>query len=117
MRIAIDNQQARLKAGQFVSVRLPLSRPEAASLVAPSRAGVLLEGQPYVFVLDGERVKQRRVLLGFVADQETELLSGVEEGERVVVDDPSRVSDGMAVTVRAAEALVASKPSPAQSAL
>lgn len=111
VRVAIDNQRTRLKAGQFVAVRLLLGGDQSASLVAPSRAIILLEGQPHVYVLAGDRVEQRRVSIGLSTEKDTELLNGVMEGERVVVDDPSRVGDGMMVKVQSGESRVAKKPS------
>ena len=101
IRVGIPNEQRRLKVGQFASVTLQIDRTED-TLVIPTDAIAYTGGQANVFVLDQDVVRQRPVQLGLMNERKTEVLSGLEVGERVVVDDPSILSDGMAVDVRTA---------------
>lgn len=114
VRVAIDNEIARLKAGQFVTVRLPLKTPGEASPVVPSRSLAFVEGEPHVFVVEGDVAHRRRVETGLTCDGWVEVRSGVQAGERVVVDDPALISDGMAVTVVPSAAEVAAGDSTLQ---
>ena len=106
IRVAVDNAAAAFKAGQFAKVRLSLqgAGPERGtageSLVAPNRSLVFIEGQPHVFVVEGTQVHQRAVTQGLSADGFVEILSGVALGDRVVVDDPSLLADGMSVVIK-----------------
>jgi HlyD family secretion protein len=98
VRVAIDNAIVQFKAGQFATVQLRLASNEA-SLVVPSRSLVYLEGEPHVFILEGNRVHQRAVQPGVTNDGMVELLGGVKLEEKVVVDDPSFLTEGMEVVV------------------
>ncbi len=76
--------------------------------VAP-RAAVLYEGdQAYVFVVRGNVASRRLVTTGLEQSGQVQLTSGVQAGERVVIDGGPALSDGMAVRE------VASSPSPIQ---
>ena len=99
IRVGIPNDQRRLKVGQFTRVTLQIDRTES-TLVVPARAIAYTGGQANVFVLDQDRVRQRPVQLGLMNQHTVEVLAGLKVGERVVVDDPSILSDGMAVDVR-----------------
>tara|TARA_R110002072_G_scaffold302996_1_gene490886 strand:+ start:10657 stop:11958 length:1302 start_codon:yes stop_codon:yes gene_type:complete len=99
VRIAIDNEQRQFKAGQFASVTLPMSAALGETLSVPKGSIVFLEGQPTVFVVNGERVNQRPVEVGIENQAVTEVLSGVNEGDVVVIDDPTLLADGMKVRV------------------
>jgi multidrug efflux pump subunit AcrA (membrane-fusion protein) len=99
IRVAIDNEQRIFKAGQFVTVRLPVASSEATTIV-PAEAIQFIEGQPGVFVYADGVVHRRRVTLGLSDRNQTEILDGLAPGELVVIDDPSLLSDGMRVVVR-----------------
>jgi multidrug efflux pump subunit AcrA (membrane-fusion protein) len=101
IRVGITNDQRRLKVGQFARVTLPIDHTEN-SLTVPAEAIAYTGGQANVYVLDNDCVRQRPVQLGLMNEQSVEVLAGLEDGERVVVDDPSILSDGMTVDVRAA---------------
>jgi HlyD family secretion protein len=99
IRVALRNEQRRFKAGQFARVTLQVkSAPQA--LTIPARAISYTGGEPQVFVYTDGRVRQRAVALGITNDKLVEVLSGLTEGEQVVVEDPSILADGMPVRVR-----------------
>lgn len=102
VRVAMDNSDGLFKAGQFALVRFAVSGSQQAAVV-PSRAIIYEEGQPHVYVYIDEQVEQRSVVLGVESETHTEIISGLELGEQVVADDPSLLTDGMPVAVRASE--------------
>ncbi len=86
VRLEFDNPGLALKPGMFATVRIEARRREGA-LAIPT-AAILHSGQrQLVFVAQGGgRYQQREVVTGLVADRHlTEVESGLEEGERVVV--------------------------------
>lgn len=99
IRVAIDNRAGRFKAGQFATVTLAL-RDESASTVIPTDALVFVEGQPHVFSIKRDQATLRQVTLGTSNGTHTEVMSGLEAGERIVVDDPAILSDGTEVVIR-----------------
>ncbi len=53
-----------------------------------------------VFIVDGDRARQRDVRIGQRAVANTEVLDGLSEGERVVLFPPDNLEDGDRVSVR-----------------
>ncbi len=100
VRVAIDNEARKFKAGQFATVRLQMGGVEAESLAIPSSSIFFREGQPHVYVLETDLVESRQVAVGVADAGMTEILDGLHEGQQVVVDDPSLLSDGMRASVR-----------------
>jgi multidrug efflux pump subunit AcrA (membrane-fusion protein) len=82
----------------------PAARPETAAaarrLLVP-QAAIRTEGdRSIVFVLRGEAVERRAVTTGAPEGDMVTVLSGLTDGERVVVDGPAALNDGARVTVR-----------------
>ncbi len=101
VRVAIDNAEGRFKAGQFAKVHFKLAANQSgAAVTVPSKAIVFVEGQPHVYVLNGERVELTAVQLGLVSGDQTQISSGLQPGQQVVVNDPNLLSDGMRVAVK-----------------
>jgi RND family efflux transporter MFP subunit len=75
-----------------------------ASIVVGQQPNVLLAerramlGQT-VFVVEDGRVHQRAVVVGINGYQHTELVSGINEGELVIVENPAGFRDGQTVRV------------------
>ncbi|HYR10178.1 MAG TPA: efflux RND transporter periplasmic adaptor subunit [Longimicrobium sp.] len=82
-RITIANPGGRLKPGMYATVRL--SAPLRTALTVPSSAVVRTGERTLVFVdLGGGRLAPQEVETGRAAGEHTEILAGVEPGQRVV---------------------------------
>lgn len=99
IRVGIPNDQRRLKVGQFAQVTLQIDRTED-TLTVPTKALVYTGGQANVFVFNDGTVHRQPVQLGLGNERSAEVLDGLKDGDPVVVDDPSVLSDGMAVNIR-----------------
>ena len=90
------NPGLRLRPGLIVSLRIVLER--RGGLAIPAEA-VIEEagGRTEVFVARGGSVHRREIDLGQRLDREVEVLSGLAEGEEVVVVGQRGLSDGQAV--------------------
>ena len=87
-----------LRTGQFGRVSVPVA--ETKLLLVPQSA-VLKRGQmEIVFVAKDGKAALRLVKTGKVLDARVEVLSGIEEGEQVIVSDIARLADGQPVTVQ-----------------
>jgi HlyD family secretion protein len=71
-----------------------------ARLLVPKAAVRQLEGRDVVFVLKENRVERRAVRVGTADGDRVEIVSGVNAGERVVVDAPPDLADGSRVRVQ-----------------
>jgi membrane fusion protein (multidrug efflux system) len=84
--------------GELVTVLLEEARPTEA-LTVPRAAILSDQGGDYVYVVDGDhRARQQRVKLGQSTPTTAVVLSGLTEGESVVVDGIQRVRPGQPVS-------------------
>jgi membrane fusion protein (multidrug efflux system) len=96
VRAEIPNQDGLLKPGMFLAVRL--SQPPTSALVAPESALVPERGSVFVFVIEDGVAFRRQVTVGRREPGRVELLGGVAEGDRVVVQGTQKIRDGSRVT-------------------
>lgn len=99
--VHLDNPQGRLRPGMFVEVTLVAERREDV-VVVPREAVTERGGGKVVFVLDGQRVSKRDVMLGLGDDEIVEVREGLNPGERVVVRGLETLTDGTKVRVSGA---------------
>lgn len=87
-----------LRTGQFGRVAVPMA--EMQLLMVP-KGGVIKRGQmELIFVVKDGHANLRLVKTGKVIDGSIEVLSGLEEGEQVVISDVSKLADGQPVTIQ-----------------
>jgi membrane fusion protein (multidrug efflux system) len=98
-RAEFDNRQGVLRAGEFVRIALEGAvRPSA--IVVPQRA--VLEGpkEKFVYVVNAEsKVEQRPVQVGEWAGNGWIVESGLQPGERVILDGVMKIGPGAPVQV------------------
>jgi len=90
--------KGKLRPGMFASVFLVTASHDNA-LVIPKSALVLDSIGDTVFVKDGDAAARREVTLGFRESDLVEVLSGVAEGEEVIVLGQEGLSDGTPIEV------------------
>jgi RND family efflux transporter MFP subunit len=105
-RIAFDRLDARILPDMGVKVsfrdsasRKPAAASEGPRLVMPKAAARAEGSGSIVFVVRGGRVERRAVTLGSERGGDVEVLSGLADGERVIVDGPITLRDGDAVEI------------------
>ena len=91
-----------MKTNCSLSPNVPLPVPKASEveLLSVPRAAVLSDQQgDYVYTVDaGNKVQQTRVRLGQSTPVTVSVLSGLTEGQMVVLDGIQRVRPGLVVT-------------------
>jgi membrane fusion protein, multidrug efflux system len=99
LKATFANDDIRLWPGQFVNVNLTLSI-QAHAIVVPSPAIQIGQNGPYVFVIkDDSTVELRLVRIDRTVGDKTVVASGLNAGERVVVDGQLRLNNGTRVTI------------------
>lgn len=86
VRIEVDNKNRKLRIGQAVQAKI-FSTARVAGLrpVVPTSAITFVDGEPTVFVVVGPRAARiQKVKLGASSGKQTEVVSGLDGGERVV---------------------------------
>ncbi len=88
--VRIPNQGSRLTPGMFCRVRLSVCKGKEV-LRVPRSAVFQEAGQSTVLLLLGDLVRKRAVTLGGADERHVEVLSGLQEGDLVVVDTEAGV--------------------------
>jgi RND family efflux transporter MFP subunit len=93
VEISLPNKSGVLLPGAFVQVDLPLQTK--ATLTIPNNALIIRAGAIKVAVVDAEkRVRMQVVTLGRNLGEQVEVMSGLKDGARLVLNPPDALSDG-----------------------
>lgn len=85
VRIRVANPKHALKVGQYLSITLPL-KESGTHLVVPKQAIYPDEaGEPHVYRLKGDEAEAVAVELGVQTNDNAEIVSGVNEGDTVIL--------------------------------
>ncbi len=85
VRVRIDNRKRLLKLGMFVSIHLPLKERRQRLLVPRQAVYPDESGQPHVYRISGDQAEFVPVELGLQTKDAAEILSGVQEGDRIIL--------------------------------
>lgn len=100
LRVLVDNPQRDLLPGMFVRARVPRAS-YADALLVPQEAVARVGGMPQVWVVgSGDAVRAVPVELGELVERRYRIRSGLEAGERIVVEGQQRLRDGAVVAPR-----------------
>jgi RND family efflux transporter MFP subunit len=106
VRIGFEELDPRILPDMGVKVSFLNQRPasDAAAarprLIVPKGAVRSADGRSIVFVMHDDRVERRAVSVGSTLGDQTEVLSGVNAGDRVVIEGPQTLKDGDKVKVQ-----------------
>ena len=98
VEVALSNREGKLMPGSYVQVALPLTASE--SLVAPTNALLFRASGTMVAVVDAQGlVALRKVTVGRNYGADIEVLDGISETDRLVLNPPDWMADGQTVVV------------------
>ena len=84
-RATLANKSRKLKGEMYVTVEIDTGG--ATELLVPSKAMYFQGGRNYLFIDEGKgKFTRRAVKAGDIRDSRTEILDGLREGEKVVID-------------------------------
>lgn len=99
--VSIPNPDGQIKVGMFANAEV-VGQQRQNVLAIPESALVMREDQKTVFVATEEnRVVQRVLKLGDAAGGWVEVLSGLKEGERIVIAGQHKLKDGASIRLGA----------------
>jgi RND family efflux transporter MFP subunit len=103
--VDVPNASHVLMPGLYAEATLTLERKNSA-LVLPLQAVNQANGQATIFLVDpNNTLQERRITLGLQTATDAEILSGLNEGDRVVVSDRSGLKAGLHVKPQEVEVL------------
>ncbi|WP_310230942.1 efflux RND transporter periplasmic adaptor subunit [Brevibacillus nitrificans] len=101
IEVTIPNADNALKSDMVVTITFPNASGEQKSSLVVSRKAVFeREGKQYVFKLEGDVAKQVEVTTGASTSDTIEIVSGVSEGDQVVVKGQTLLTDGSKVSIQ-----------------
>ncbi|ALS21439.1 MULTISPECIES: efflux RND transporter periplasmic adaptor subunit [Paenibacillus] len=92
LELEVPNGDRKLKPGMKAQILLT-EESEQMVVTVPSLSVVREGGETFVFILVGDQVEKRKVSLGRVNDTFQEVLSGVSEGEQLIVSGQNQLKD------------------------
>ena len=97
--VRIDNPSLLIRPGMFARAIVDFGSHE--KVVVPDRAVIKQSGtnDKYVFVIDGDRVVYTKVELGRRIDSIYEVISGIEQGQQVVVAGYTSLMDNSKIKI------------------
>jgi multidrug efflux system membrane fusion protein len=102
LKAVFDNKDNALFPQQFVNIRL-LVDTMTNQLVVPNVAVQNGQQGTFVYVVDQDsRVHLKTVQVGITTETSAQILNGISDGDRVVVDGTDRLIEGAVVRVRKA---------------
>lgn len=114
VRIRARNVGGALRIGMFLAAQVPIETHLKALTVPPQAIYLDQDGQPRVFVVQGDTVAATPVKLGIQTTDLTELLSGVKEGDKVVLTGGYGLSDKAKISVQGQQDQSGQQDKPAQ---
>jgi RND family efflux transporter MFP subunit len=95
IEITVDNSDFALRPGTFGEAAVEVESRENA-LVVPQKAVV---DQGFLFVAQGGKAVKRAIKLGLQTAESVEILSGLSEGESVIVEGNYSLEDGAPIQI------------------
>ncbi|GAB3030917.1 efflux RND transporter periplasmic adaptor subunit [Bowmanella dokdonensis] len=97
VRALIDNPGYKLRPGMLLQINL--QKQVLNTLVLPEGALTPVQDKQFVYVVEDDKARQVEVRVGRRKPGLAQILSGIEEGDLVVVEGTLKLSDGVAVKV------------------
>ncbi len=91
-----DRHDSRINAGMFAKVKL-YTQDYSGAITIPSTAIIDKNGDDCVYVIQDSKAVLRKVQTGNSVDSLIQILDGVSEGEKVVIEGMRSLSDGASV--------------------
>ena len=101
LELQIDDPHHRLRPGMFASVELRFKAPQPGILVSGDSVITRAQGQ-FVAVVEGDIVHLKQVQVGRDMGTEIYVTSGLNDGDKVIVNPTEAVQAGAHVQVKAA---------------
>jgi RND family efflux transporter MFP subunit len=100
--VVLDNKDHQIKVGMFAEVSI-VTRTREDVIIVPMQAVVDQGGRQTVFVVENDQAVSRQVEFGLNDGKNIEIISGIAEGESVIVKGQNIVIHGDPVSVQGGE--------------
>lgn len=98
LKIALPEKMGELRSGSTVRVKIPLT-PKTPILLVPRQAIIEEEGESFIFVYENGLAQKRLITKGMVIETEQEIVSGLQEGETIIISSREELYDQQKVKI------------------
>ncbi|MGM0602957.1 MAG: efflux RND transporter periplasmic adaptor subunit [Bacillota bacterium] len=99
VKIELENADNRIKSGMFADAVFTRELAEEAVTLPVETVVDVDSDDPYVFLVKDGRVVKQEIAVGITNDDKVEILSGIKEGDVVVIRGQNRIDPGAEVEV------------------
>ncbi len=96
MKISYDNSEVNLRPGYGLDVDI-IRQENKNALYVPEEAVFDMDGEDYVFVVEAGKLALRKIVTGLENEDYIEIVEGLAEDEKIVLDPESDLKVGMKV--------------------
>lgn len=97
-RVIFPNPRGTLRSGLTVDIRV-INNSASGSIMIPARASTEQMGEYFVYIINGNKVKQQKIDLGVNIGAMTVVKGGLKAGDQIVLDGIQRLRDNSTVKV------------------
>jgi membrane fusion protein (multidrug efflux system) len=97
IRANINNQDFKLRPGMLLQINL--QKKMLTTLILPEASLVPIEDKHFVFVVNDAQVSRKQVKIGLRKPGKVQIVSGLNEGELVVIEGALKLRDGSKVKI------------------
>ncbi len=108
VRLLFPNPQRKLRSGMSCNLRVR-NNAGGQALLAPFKSVTEQMGEYFVYVVEGDTARQRRVELGARLGEKVIVRSGLRAGEQIAVEGIQKLREGTAVQVNNSPRAAAAK--------
>lgn len=99
-QVDVENKEGLLLAGLYGRVKFLFS-PDTVNFIIPTTAVIIRSGFPHVAIVDKDNIVHlKQVQIGRDYGNRMEIISGLQENERIVTIPTDRIREGVKVEVR-----------------
>jgi membrane fusion protein (multidrug efflux system) len=103
IRANINNQDFKLRPGMLLQINL--QKKMLTTLILPEASLVPVEDKHFVFVVKDAQVTRKQVKIGLRKPGKVQIVSGLNEGELVVIEGALKLRDGSKVKILNVDAI------------
>ena len=101
VKLRMMEKDERIKVGMYARIHLVTDTVKNATVI-PSACIVTRDGKPYVFIVNSgsnSTASLRAITVGMTVDNKSEIISGLSEGDIIVMKGQSLLNDGAKINV------------------
>lgn len=100
--LRLDDYPENVRPGDFVEIQMVTDKHEDALLI-PSVAIIEERGQHYLYIVENGKAFRRSITPGFVMSEQTEIVSGIDATDLIVIKGQRNLNDDVAVEILSEE--------------